>query len=162
MKFRVETSGLSTVFAVLLVVLGGTSAMSGGGAPEGSAAAGALSFSPKQLTFSPTVFGTVGATSAFKKVTLSNQGKAPVSLLGFAAQGDFAIDSKDTSCGNGLDPGEKCVIAIVFSPSAVGTRSGQLTIANGATANPLVMTLKGKGVAGTLSVTPRTLAFASQ
>src|ERR1700674_1226402 len=161
MKFRIETSRLSTVFAVLLVVLSGTSATSGGGAPEGSAASGALSFSPKQLTFSRTVFGTVGVTSAFKKITLSNKGKAPVSLLGFSAQGDFAIDSKDTSCGNGLDPGAKCTIAVTFTPKALGPRSGQLSIANNGS-GPLLVPLKGTGAAPSVRYGPGTLSFAGQ
>ena len=164
---RVATLLLSRAMRVLLI--GALALIAAGGRPEAfaaesdaAAAAATLPASPKQITFAPVTFGTIGATSSFKKVTLSNKSKAAVALTSLARLGDFAIDSKDSTCGSSLPAAGKCVVAVTFTPTALGLRTGQLSITSSATSSPLSVALKGTGVPAGLKLSPATLAFAKQ
>ena len=90
-------------------------------------------------------------TSPPKNVKVANKGDGPISLLDFAVQGDFAVDGGTATCGASIAPGEKCVIAITFTPTALGERLGQFTITHGAAGSPQTVALKGKGVVGKLA-----------
>lgn len=76
----------------------------------------------------------IGVASSPQPFTLTNQGLAPLllnsmSITGLNA-GDFQITNTD--CPETILPGGNCTIWALFRPSAVGPRSGFLTIADNA------------------------------
>jgi len=124
-----------------------------------SAPAPAAVVTPASVTFSNQV---VNSTSSAQTVTLTNTGNADLSLGGMSASGDFA---ETTACPSSLPAGASCTIAVTFTPAAVGTQTGTLTIADNAAASPQQVSLSGTGAAAatpavTLSAT--SLTFASQ
>ncbi len=125
----------------------------------GAAPASPLKLAPAKLSFGKQVFGSVGATSAPKTVTLTNKGTVPVAIAGVGVQGDFALAAAGNTCGPGLAPGATCVLALTFTPTAPGLRLGQLIVTDDAVGSPHTVALKGVGVAGALTVAPGSLSF---
>ncbi|WP_239123771.1 discoidin domain-containing protein [Rhizocola hellebori] len=97
-----------------------------------------------QLSTSQLIYGTqtVGTTSAAQNVTVSNPSSTAVAISGIATSGDFA---RTTTCGATLNPGANCSVSVTFTPTASGTRSGQLSIGSNAQGNPHVVNLTGTG-----------------
>lgn len=105
---------------------------------------------------------TVGVKSSAKTVTLSNNGNATLHIASIAASGDFA---QTNACGTQLNAGANCVISVMFTPSATGTRSGSLSVSSDAIGSPDMVTLSGIGVTATtpqLILSPASLTFADQ
>jgi Abnormal spindle-like microcephaly-assoc'd, ASPM-SPD-2-Hydin len=75
-------------------------------------------------------------------VTLSNAGNAALSITTISTSGDFAQTNK---CGTSLAAGGSCQISVTFTPTAGGSRTGTLTVADGASGSPQVVTLTGTG-----------------
>jgi hypothetical protein len=127
---------------------------------------GALTVSPASIAFPATVFGSKGATSPPRTITVSNpkKGKNPpsITITGF----NFANDANGTYTflNNGcaatpvLSPNQKCVMTVVFTPSAAAKSAGSLTVDNNGTKVPLVK-LAGTGVLGSLTASPKSLKF---
>jgi hypothetical protein len=109
---------------------------SGGGGP-------AVTLTPTALTFGNTV---VGTTSTAKSVTLTNTGSATLNIASIATSGDFAQATSPKPCGSTLAAGKNCVIKVTFSPSQLGTRTGNITITDDASNSPQKVPLSGKGV----------------
>jgi hypothetical protein len=108
--------------------------------------------SPSSLSFTSR---TVGTPSTPKNVIVSNRLSSPLALGGVAAAGDFAVSS--STCGASLPVGGQCVIGVTFTPTALGARTGTLSIVHGAFGSPLQIALSGTGnVTGlvSLAVTP--------
>jgi hypothetical protein len=76
---------------------------------------------------------------------LWNNGTAAISSISIQGSGDFAIDSRDTTCGTALGVGRLCAIAIQFNPSASGQRQGKLIVQDNASNSPQVVILDGRG-----------------
>ena len=87
----------------------------------------------------------VGTTSGAKSVTLTNTGNASLNISSIAASGDFAIKTVKNSCGNTVAAGASCLIKVTFTPTQVGTRTGNLTITDNAPDSPQSVSLTGKG-----------------
>jgi hypothetical protein len=107
--------------------------------------------SPSSLSFENQV---VGTSSSPMTVTLGNTGTAPLAITGIVASGDF---SKGNNCGTSLAAGAQCVIAVTFTPSATGTRTGTLAVQDNAGSGTQTAGLTGVGVPPTLTsigVTP--------
>jgi hypothetical protein len=143
-------SGLLTVYAN---VPGGqaTAALSGIGT-----AAAVVVLTPLNLTFPST---NVGATSAPQAITISNTGANATTLQPPIITGDFAISAN--SCGSTLGPGSGCTLLVVFAPTVSGTRSGSITVVDGA--GTQVATLMGTATnPATDTLAPVALTFAAQ
>jgi hypothetical protein len=149
----------------------------------GSAAAPVVNLSPTSLAFGKQ---RVGTTSTAQTVTLSNMGKATVSITGFALTGTYAGNFAQTNnCGKSLAAGvnSNCTISVTFTPSATGTEAALLSITDNASGSPQTVSLSGTGtgaaargpaaggpavagqaVAGTpaVSLSPTSLAFGNQ
>src|SRR6202790_2246380 len=108
--------------------------------------------SPATLTFATQL---VGTTSPAQSVLLSNYGTTTLSISGITANGDF---SQSDTCGSTLAAGASCVIAVTFSPTASGTRSGTLSVTDNAPSGTQTVSLNGTGTVVTLS--PTSLRFA--
>ena len=125
--------------------------------------AGALSLpltvSPASLTFAS---GPVGTKSGAQTATLTNHLNTPLPLSPAAATGDFAV-ARNT-CGASLGPGGSCTVAVTFTPTVVGARTGALTLPYRASGSPSVIALRGLGSANELlsiTVTPANPSLAA-
>lgn len=116
-----------------------------------------VAFNPSPLTF-----GTI-ATSASQTLTgvLTNSGAANLTFSTAAISGtnafDFVITS--TTCVSPLTAGSSCNYVITFTPSATGTRSANLTLADNAAGSPHQLPLTGTGGAPGITFNPTSLSF---
>jgi Bacterial Ig-like domain (group 3)/FG-GAP-like repeat/Abnormal spindle-like microcephaly-assoc'd, ASPM-SPD-2-Hydin/FG-GAP repeat len=88
----------------------------------------------------------VGTTSAPQTINISNTGSAPLNVNNISVQGDFA---QSNTCGTNIQPGSDCTISVTFTPTASGTQSGSLTIADNAVGSPQTVSLSGTGTIAT-------------
>jgi Abnormal spindle-like microcephaly-assoc'd, ASPM-SPD-2-Hydin len=97
------------------------------------------------LSKSSLAFGSqaLGTTSAAQSVTVTNNQAIPLSVSTIAATGDFA---QKNNCGLTVAAGGKCKVSVTFTPTAVGTRTGSLTITDDAASSPQIVSLSGTGV----------------
>jgi hypothetical protein len=118
---------------------------------------------PSPLTITPTAlnFGTVnvGANDTLS-ATVTNNAATPVMFIGVATTGDYST-SRGTCPANGatLAAGSSCTLNVTFAPSAIGTRTGTLSLTNDATQLPLTVSLTGNAIQAQLQITPGALAF---
>lgn len=111
---------------------------------------GAPTMNPPSADFGP---DPVGFTSAVKSFVWKNNSIFAVSLLSLSASGDFAVTSN--SCGS-VASGATCQVDVVFKPTALGARTGTLTVQS--SANTLTAALTGTGTPPITSSTA-SLAF---
>ncbi|HVG26097.1 MAG TPA: choice-of-anchor D domain-containing protein, partial [Acidobacteriaceae bacterium] len=91
---------------------------------SGSATAPAsVILTPLNLSFPSTV---VNQTAASQIVTVANTGDNPATISSKSVTGDFSIAA--STCGPTLLPQTACSLAISFTPSTNGVRSGTLTV----------------------------------
>jgi hypothetical protein len=105
---------------------------------SGWGTSGAVSLSASSLDF-----GTVelGATST-QTVTLTNPAQSPLDISSVQAGGDY---SETNNCGAAVSGGASCTIRISFTPSAVGTSVGTVTLTDTGLGSPQTITLTGTG-----------------
>jgi Divergent InlB B-repeat domain/Abnormal spindle-like microcephaly-assoc'd, ASPM-SPD-2-Hydin len=116
--------------------------------------------SPQQVPLSATVinpipffrpgslnFGTVKVGhSSTQNVTLMNVGTTPLNISSVSATGPNANNFVPVNgCPSSLGPGNSCIIAVKFSPSATGNRSANLTVVDNAEIGRQNIPLSGKG-----------------
>lgn len=128
-----------------------TVALSGSGAAS-------LSFSTGSLGFGSRAVGTI---SPAQSVTLTNPGNAGIAIAGINVSGDF---DQTNTCPATLAPGTSCTVSVTFTPSAVGSRSGTLTVTSAAPGSPHTVSLLGfgTGTPGGLSLSSDRLEFGEQ
>lgn len=120
-------------------------------------AAGVPVASGASLTFTTQATGT---TSAAQTVTFTNPGLAADAISAISASGDF---SETNDCGTTLASGATCTVAVTFTPTAVGTRSGMLSLATNLASGATSVTLSGTGAApATAGLLSSALSFGSQ
>ncbi len=112
-----------------------TASLTGTGTAVGPSAA----LSPTSLTFAAQ---TIATTSPAKAITLSNSGTAALSITSIAASGDYA---QTNNCGTSVAAGGSCSISVTFTPTAVGTRTGAITVTDNAPTTPQSTSLTGTG-----------------
>ena len=119
-------------------------------------AAPSVGLSPSSLAFGDRTVGTTGAT---QNVTVKNTGSAVLNITGTSVSGtnagDFTIASN--TCGSTVASGASCTIGIGFKPTAVGARSGNLTISDNAAGTPHAVALTGNGTAPQPLVAPTSI-----
>jgi len=114
--------------------------LSGTGA---SAATATLSLSSTSLAFGNQPIAT---TSSTQTITLTNTGTAALNITGLSVTGANSSDyNETTACGSSIAAGANCTIAVMFTPSAAGTRTAALSIADNATGSPQAVSLSGSG-----------------
>jgi hypothetical protein len=114
----------------------------------GSGAQSHLQITPTSLTFGSV---TVGSSSKLT-LSLANTGTAPVSRIALSITGDYVIT---TPCSTTtLASGASCAISVTFTPTAIGARTGTLSITSSDPNSPLTVPLTGTGIpAGTFALT---------
>jgi hypothetical protein len=122
-----------------------TVTLNGTGAP-----ATTVSLTPSSLTFAATA---VGATSAAQVVTVKNNTAAAVTLTSETITGTNASSfiKGTTTCTASLAAGASCTVSITFKPTATGTLTANLSVADSAASSPQLATLTGTG--GSISST---------
>jgi Big-like domain-containing protein len=136
------------------------------GAPAAHAAPAVISLTPTILNFSPSLRGATAQASSPMRVTVLNPrtgGSQAVTIEDFTSDpSDFIVRGRPhTTCARNqvLKPAQSCVIALSFVPSAVGLRSGLLTVSDSADAVSPTVQLSGLGEAALLTAEPPTANF---
>ena len=99
--------------------------------------------SPATLSYAPQQ---VNAPSASQSVTLTEGSNGSATITGIAVTGDY---SQTNNCPATLAAAQTCTVNVVFTPTAVGSRNGTLTIQSNLAASPTVtsvVTLSGTGI----------------
>ena len=106
-------------------------------------------------------FGTVtlGSSTAVQNVTVSNTGGVAATIQSYAVTGDFKTSA--TTCNGSLAPSTGCTVAVIFTPTASGTRSGVLSVMDSLGVQTVALTGVGASVA-TDGLSPTALAFPVQ
>lgn len=95
-------------------------------------------------TVSQVLFGNQGVntTSPVQNVPFVNFGDDTMKVTSIQVTGDFAQTNK---CGSQIRHGYECNIAVTFTPTAAGTRTGTLTITDSDPTSPQTYQLTGTG-----------------
>jgi hypothetical protein len=114
----------------------------------GSGAVPGVTLSPASLSFPNQA---VGSASPPQTVTLTNDGSGDLLVDRISTTGDF---SQTNTCGtdvpsapNPTASNNVCTISIIFAPTAVGARTGTLSIADNALGSPQAAACSYRGVA---------------
>jgi sugar lactone lactonase YvrE len=121
------------------------------------------SISPTNLAFGSLPYVSTAnvslSTGTSLNVTVTNTGNTALTLGGFSTQGDF---SESDSCGSTIAVGAACTLTVTFVPTAVGHRTGTLTITDNAGGGTQMVSLEGDGSPVGLTLTPAVLDFGVQ
>jgi hypothetical protein len=115
---------------------------------SGQGATPVATLNPTTLSFPDTI---VGQSSSAMAVTMTNTGHATLTISHISISGDF---SESNTCGASLSAGQNCSINVTFTPTALGTRNGTVTIADNASNSPQIIPLSGTGISGSLNLGP--------
>lgn len=106
----------------------------------------------------------VGTTSAAMTTTLTNSETTALTITSVKITGagaaNFAISSN--TCGASLAAGASCAVSATFTPTAIGSLTALLTITDAAANSPQNVALAGTGTSNSLTLTPTSMAFATQ
>jgi hypothetical protein len=104
----------------------------------------AVSFSPTSLTFPAT---NVGTTSAAQTITLSNvSGSETVTISSITITGADSSEFAETNtCGTSVAKKSSCTISVTFTPSASGTATASVSVADNGGSSPQTVPLSGTG-----------------
>jgi hypothetical protein len=109
----------------------------------GTGTTSAATLSPLNVTFPGQYVKNSGPTQT---VTLTNTGTATLAITNVAVSpADFGLLSTQTTCGSSLAASSNCSIGVFFDPTAIGSRTGTLTVADNAAGSPQMVTLTGTG-----------------
>ncbi|HKS70312.1 MAG TPA: choice-of-anchor D domain-containing protein, partial [Ktedonobacterales bacterium] len=129
----------------------------------GTTPAPAVTLSNSSLSFGTVV---IGHSSAAQSVTLTNSGTAALTINSIAPGGTNPGDFAQTNtCPIGpatLAPGGTCTISVTFTPSATGSRTASVSIADNAANSPQAIALSGTGqnpTAPAVTLSPTSLSF---
>jgi hypothetical protein len=119
------------------------------------ASAAAVSAAPLSLDFSPQSLST---TSSAQTVLLRNMGSAALTISSITSTANFA---ETDNCSPGVPAAGSCNLSVTFSPTAVGTLTGSITISDNGAGAPHVIGLSGIGSGAVVAIAPASLTFSS-
>jgi sugar lactone lactonase YvrE len=121
--------------------------------PAAKLSGATLSFTPQD----------VGTSSVPQIVTLTNSGRAILSISSIAVAGTNSADfSQTNNCAATVNIGANCTINVKFSPISVGVRTASVIITDNAGNSPQTVSLTGAGVVAAPTVSSASLTFAAQ
>jgi len=100
-----------------------------------------VSLSPASAVFGPQLLNTTGTAPS---IDLLNVGTGPLLVSNVAVSGDFR---QTNSCAGPVAPNEVCTIQVFFTPTALGTRGGTITVFDNSAAGSHSISMSGVGVA---------------
>ncbi len=130
-----------------------TSALSGDGT--------AVKFAPPSLTFTSTAVGTSSAPLTSTMTNLSTSAITITSIvIGGADPSDF---TQTNTCGSSLPANSNCIITVTFTPTAVGTRTANVTVTDSDVTSPQKLILTGTATQANVSYTvlPTSITYPS-
>jgi hypothetical protein len=102
----------------------------------------------------------VGSSTKAAPILLANASASiDIAISNIAINGDF---SQTNNCPPTLLAAASCEFQVVFTPTAGGQRTGNMTITDSAPGSPHVIALIGTGQVPQVSLAPTSLTFASQ
>ena len=100
----------------------------------------------------------VGTTSPPQTVKLTNVGTSTLNISSIAATGDYA---QTNNCGTTVAVNASCTITVTFTPAAVGSQNGTVTITDDALGSTQqVIYVSGTGYV--MRISPQTIDFGDQ
>jgi len=99
-----------------------------------------VTVSPTSLSFGNQVLGT---SSSVKKVTLKNAQSTSISVSSIIS--NLADFTRSTSCSTTLTAGSSCTISVTFTPTALGLRSGTLSVNDTGAGSPQTVPISATG-----------------
>jgi hypothetical protein len=111
------------------------------------AAGSGIALFPTSLNFGTQ---TVATTTPPQFAYVTNIGTAALAVANVTVSGDF---SGVNNCGSTLAIGANCAVAISFTPTVAGSRTGTLSIVDDASGSPHTLSLTGTGQAAPTSTT---------
>jgi uncharacterized protein YjdB len=120
-----------------------------------------VTVSPTSISFGNQVQGTA---SSVHKVTLKNGQSTAITFTSATSNlSDYAATNNCPVSPATLAAGASCTISVTFTPGALGTRNGTLTVKDSGASSPQLVTLTGNGTAPSLvsiAVTPASPSIA--
>ncbi len=114
-----------------------------------------VTFSSAQLNFANQAAGT---TSAARNISLTNNLSTTLAISSIQASAPFA---QTNNCGATLGPGASCTLSMTFSPAAVQSYTGSITVTDSDPSSPQSVALSGSGIAPA-TYTPKLIPFPNQ
>lgn len=111
---------------------------------EGNGTGPAVGFFPTSLDFGDQ---TVGKASNEKTIAVGNIGNVPLTISSIDVTAPFSrVTGNPDDCGSTLEVLQMCHIRVIFTPTAAGPVSGNVTITDDASDSPQTVPLTGTGV----------------
>ncbi|MBK1813045.1 LPXTG cell wall anchor domain-containing protein [Clostridium sp. YIM B02505] len=98
------------------------------------------------------LFFDASASSAAKKITVTNISEDPISIVDIKTTGEFTLDR--TGIGSTLNPGQSGEISITYNPSENPTSAGKVSILYGSPTKERIISLNGALDGGGVVVGP--------
>ncbi len=128
---------------------------------SGTGTAAGVTLTPSTLVFAGQNLGT--PASSPQPVTLQNTGNGPLTISSISITGadpsDFEEKDNCPKGGATLNPSSACSIAVTFQPSATGTRTASLAVADNAVPSPQTVGLSGLGTAPGAQINVSSIPF---
>ena len=130
-----------------------------------AAAAPTIAVSANSLSFGPQE---VGTQSALRTITVTNVGTGVLNIGTLTRGGSHVADfSRTGSCQAGMSlaaSGGNCTLVFSFAPTAVGTRTSNLTIASNNSGGNVTISVTGNATSNipVATITPAALTFSTQ
>ncbi len=150
------TSDSGATFRVVVSNAAGTATSSAATLTVNSAPAPAIQVSPTSITFGNVVVG----TNLSQILIINNTGTSTLTISQMTATGSgFSVSG--FSLPLNISAGQQTTVTVAFLPAAVGSTSGNISIASNAPTSPNSLTLTGTGIAATftLGISPTSLTF---
>lgn len=115
-----------------------------------------LSPSSTNISFANTLVG----NSSSQSITLSNTGNSSVTISQISIT-SVAFTDGGIALPFTLAAGQSASLSVAFSPAAVGTSAGAMTVVSNATNSPATISLSATGVQPQITVVPISISFGS-
>ncbi|HEY2120989.1 MAG TPA: choice-of-anchor D domain-containing protein [Candidatus Acidoferrum sp.] len=112
--------------------------------------------SSTNISFANTLVG----NSSSQSITLSNTGNSSVTISQISITG-VAFTGSGIALPFTLAAGQSVSLSVAFSPAAVGTSAGAITVVSNATNSPATISLSATGVQPQITVVPTGISFGS-
>lgn len=109
---------------------------------SGGSTTPAVTFAPTSLDFHQQI---VSTSSNARSILLTNSGTAPLVISGITFTGTNPGDFSETDNCTTVGIGASCTINVTFSPSVVGARSANVSVADNAPTTPQTVPVQGIG-----------------
>src|SRR5277367_3538565 len=154
-KFSPTASGSATG-SISIVSNAPSSPLLIGLSGSGTASQPQLTINPASITFGSVAVG----STASQTVTLTNPGNAALTVTQAVPSGT-GFSMSDATLPLTINAGSSASFTAKFSPPAVGSDTGGISIVSNAPGSPATIALSGTGIAGQLGASPSSVNFGS-